>query len=158
MGILPDTQNYGLCMHRECRGRFPRHRLQRKPLVNDPGVHHVMHVGIANPRWRGKRSGIHDTSATRNFMYLVRGLYRMTFCYISNVHVLNHCNSISMRMRQGLGYNSTKCILWSVILFLHARIVLTTGRGLFILLASWQQHCKAEIDSLLDFNSTDYAK
>ena len=42
--------------------RFPRHRLQRKPLVSDPDMHHgtcaraVMHVGIANPRWRGKRS------------------------------------------------------------------------------------------------------
>ena len=39
------------------------HGIQRKPLVNDPGLHHgtcharaVMHVGIANPRWRGKRS------------------------------------------------------------------------------------------------------
>ena len=36
---------------------FPRPRLQRKPLVNDPGMHHVrdaralMHVGIANLRW-----------------------------------------------------------------------------------------------------------
>ena len=25
-------------MHRECRERFPRHRLQRKPLDSDPGV------------------------------------------------------------------------------------------------------------------------
>ena len=29
MGILPDTQNCGLCMRRECRERFLRHRLQR---------------------------------------------------------------------------------------------------------------------------------
>ena len=40
--------------------RFPpRHRFQRKPLVSDPGMHHaraVMHVGTANPWWRGKRS------------------------------------------------------------------------------------------------------
>ena len=27
-------------MHRECLGRFPRHRLQRRPLVSDPGMHH----------------------------------------------------------------------------------------------------------------------
>ena len=27
-------------MHRECRERFPRHRLQRKPVVRDPGMHH----------------------------------------------------------------------------------------------------------------------
>ena len=25
-GLLPDTQNCRLCMHRECRERFPRHR------------------------------------------------------------------------------------------------------------------------------------
>ena len=46
-------------MRLESRERFPRHRLQRKPLGSDPGVHHaraVMHVGIANNRWRGKRS------------------------------------------------------------------------------------------------------
>ena len=43
----------------ECRERFPRRRLQRKPLVSDPGMHHgtcVTHVGITNPRWRGKHS------------------------------------------------------------------------------------------------------
>ena len=43
----------------------PRHRLQRKPLVSDPGMHHgtwVTHVpwcmsrSWCNPRWRGKRS------------------------------------------------------------------------------------------------------
>ena len=37
----------GLCMRRECQERFPRHRLQRKPLVIDPGMHHgtcVTHV------------------------------------------------------------------------------------------------------------------
>ena len=34
-------------MHRECRERFPRHRLQRKPLISDPGMDHgtcVTHV------------------------------------------------------------------------------------------------------------------
>ena len=34
-------------MRRECRERFPRHQLQRKPLVSEPGMHHgtrVMHV------------------------------------------------------------------------------------------------------------------
>ena len=27
-------------MRRECRGRFPHDRLQRKPRVSDPGMHH----------------------------------------------------------------------------------------------------------------------
>ena len=32
---------------------FPTRRLQRKLLVSDPGMHHVMHVGIAY-QWRGE--------------------------------------------------------------------------------------------------------
>ena len=40
MGLLPDTQNCGLRMRRECRERFPHHRFQRKSLVSDPGMHH----------------------------------------------------------------------------------------------------------------------
>ena len=46
-GPLTRYANCGLCMHHECRERFPRHRLKRKPLVSDPGMHHdtcVMHV------------------------------------------------------------------------------------------------------------------
>ena len=38
MGLYPDTKNCRLC--RECQERFPRHRLQRKPQVSDPGMHH----------------------------------------------------------------------------------------------------------------------
>ena len=64
MGLLPDTQNRGLRMRRECRERFPRHRFQRKPLVSDPGIHHgtcVTHVpwcmsGLLNCGGGGKRS------------------------------------------------------------------------------------------------------
>ena len=47
MGLLPDTQNCGLCMHRKCRVRYPHHWLQRKQLVSDLGMHHgtrVTHV------------------------------------------------------------------------------------------------------------------
>ena len=40
MGLFPDTQNCRLRMRRECRERFPRHQLQRKPQVSDPGMHH----------------------------------------------------------------------------------------------------------------------
>ena len=36
-------------------------------------AHAVMHVGIANPRWRGKRSGVPGACATCNFAYVVRG-------------------------------------------------------------------------------------
>ena len=39
MGLLPDTYNCGLRMRRGSRERFPRHRLQRKPLVRETGIH-----------------------------------------------------------------------------------------------------------------------
>ena len=51
-------------MRRECRERFPRHRIQIKPLVSDPDMHHV--TCVTHVRWcmsgsltrggRGKRS------------------------------------------------------------------------------------------------------
>ena len=64
MGLLPDTLNYGLRMHRECRERCS------PPLrVSHPDMHHgicVMHVPWCMPgsltsgflwsRWREKRS------------------------------------------------------------------------------------------------------
>ena len=30
----------GLRIHRECGERLPRHQLQRKPVISDPGMHH----------------------------------------------------------------------------------------------------------------------
>ena len=77
MGLLPDTWNCGLRMRQE---RFPRHRLQWKPLVSDPGIHHgtyVTHVPwcMSGSLTRGggeKRSGIPGACATRKFTYLAR--------------------------------------------------------------------------------------
>ena len=40
MGLLPDMQNCGLRMRQEYRQRFHHHRLHRKPLISDPGMHH----------------------------------------------------------------------------------------------------------------------
>ena len=81
MSILPDTQNCGLRMRRECRGRFFRHRLQRKPLFNDPRMHYGMCV--THMPWCMSRSltrgggenvpSIPGGCATRDFAYLVRG-------------------------------------------------------------------------------------
>ena len=64
MGLLPDTLNLGLHMRRECRERFSRHWVQRKPLVSIPGRHHgtcATHVpwcmtGLLNPGWSRKHS------------------------------------------------------------------------------------------------------
>ena len=81
MGLLPDTQICGLRMRRECRGRFPRHRLQRKLLVSDLGMHHgtyATHVPwcMSGSLTRGGgeyTAGIPGACATRNFTYLSRG-------------------------------------------------------------------------------------
>ena len=81
MGLLPDTPNCGLCMRRQCWERFPRHWFQRKPLVNDPGMHHgtcVTHVpwcmsGLLSRNGGENVPGILGTRVTRNFGYLVRG-------------------------------------------------------------------------------------
>ena len=89
MDLLPDKQNCVLRMYRECRERFPCHRLQRKPLVSDPGMHHgmcVTHVlwcmsGSLN---RGGGENVPDipgASATHNFTYLARGPCQPCKCY-----------------------------------------------------------------------------
>ena len=81
MGLLPDTQNCRLRMHRECRERFPRHRLQRKPLISDPSMLHgtcVTHVPwcMSGSLIRGGGEnvpGISGACATHSFAHLVRG-------------------------------------------------------------------------------------
>ena len=68
-------------MRRECRERFPRHQLQRKPLVSDLGIHHdtcVTHVPwcMSGSLTRGGEEnilGIPGACAARDFTYLVRG-------------------------------------------------------------------------------------
>ena len=67
-------------MQQECRERFLRHRLQRKSLVSDLGMHHgtcVTHVSWCMPG--SLTSGIgeivqgtHSACATRIFTYLAR--------------------------------------------------------------------------------------
>ena len=60
---------------------FPHHRLQRKPLVSDPGMHHgtcATHVpwcipGLLTRGGGEKVPGIPGAWATRNFVYMVRG-------------------------------------------------------------------------------------
>ena len=49
MGLLPDTQNCGLRMRRECRERFPSHRRLAIPTCITARA--VMHGGIANLRF-----------------------------------------------------------------------------------------------------------
>ena len=86
MGFLTDTQNCGLRMRRECREHFPRHRLQMKPLVSGPGIHHgtcVKHVprcmsGSLTCDCGENVPGIPGACANHNFPYLVRSPWRYT--------------------------------------------------------------------------------
>ena len=78
MGFLPDAWNCRLHM---CRERFPRHRLQLKPPVSDPGMHHgtcVTHVpwcmsGSLTCVGGENVPGIPSARATGNFTFLARG-------------------------------------------------------------------------------------
>ena len=61
MGLLPDTQNCGLRMRRECRERFPRHRRLAIPTCITARAHaRCMPVSLSRgflwSRWREKRS------------------------------------------------------------------------------------------------------
>ena len=76
------TRNCELRVRREWRERFPCHWLQRNRLVSDPARHAsrhvrhpraVMHIGIANPRWLGKRSRHSRCMRNPQFTYLVGG-------------------------------------------------------------------------------------
>ena len=68
-------------MRRKCRERFPR--IQRKPLVSEPGMHHgtcFTHVpwcmsGLLTRGGRENDLGIPGACATCNFTYLARGLW-----------------------------------------------------------------------------------
>ena len=78
MGLLPGTYNCGLCMRREWRERFPRHWLQRKPIVSDRDMLHdtcVTHVpgcmSGSPTRECGKRSW--QTKCMRNPWIYVSG-------------------------------------------------------------------------------------
>ena len=70
-------------MRRECRECFPRHWLQRKQLVSDPGMRHgtcVMYVpwcmsGLLTRGGGENVPSIPGACATRNFTYLVKGPY-----------------------------------------------------------------------------------
>ena len=83
-------------MRRECRERFPRHRVQRKRLVSYPGMHRgtcVTHVpwcmsGSLIHGGGENVPGIPSAYATRNFTYLARGPWHGTLsilqlCYRS---------------------------------------------------------------------------
>ena len=111
-------------MRREYRERFPRHRLQRKPLVSNPGTHHgtcVMHVPwcMSGSLTRGGGEnvpGIPGACATRNFTYLARGpcvsgVSAQNPASVSRFsRVLKRCNVISGTLKPNPSFRGKRCI------------------------------------------------
>ena len=111
MSLLPDTQHCGLRMRRECRERFLRHRLQRKPLVSDPGMHHgtcFTHVPwcMSGSQTRGGGEnvpGIPCACTTHNFAYLCVGVVNSICMFTqylrSHQHIATGTKSLSVWRR-----------------------------------------------------------
>ena len=84
--LLPDTKIAGCACAGNAGNVFPANRLQRKPLVNNPDMHHgtcVTHVPwcMSGSLTRGGRENVPDipgACATHNFAYLVRSPLQLT--------------------------------------------------------------------------------
>ena len=84
--LKSQTYSSRTCSSHFCKVLFPHHRLQRKLLVSDPGMHHstcVTHVlwCMSGSLTRGGGEnvpGIPGVCATRNITYLVRGTWQGT--------------------------------------------------------------------------------
>ena len=82
-------------------GTFPRHRLQKKPLVRDPGMHH--RTCVTHVPWC--LSGLLTTGGGKNFpafSFNVSGKRPITTCwigifknskYLGNVHYMTTCDT-----------------------------------------------------------------
>ena len=81
MGLLPDTQNCGLRMRRECRERFPRHRGLAIPACITARASRAwcmsgsLTSGFLWSRWREKRS--RPSRCMRNLQFYVSGKWPM---------------------------------------------------------------------------------
>ena len=97
------TQNCGLHMRRGCREHFPRHRLQMKLLVSDPGMHHgtcVTHMPwcMSESLTHGEGEnvpGIPSTCTSRSFAYLVRGPMHGDKSYRWFIAILQYLQCVS---------------------------------------------------------------
>ena len=97
-------------------GTFPRHRLQRKPLVSDPGMHHgkcVTHVpwcmSVSLTHGGGENvPGILGACATRDYTYLARGPW--AFCSNNGQGVLPWTSFLSyLRIKPRIICRSVSC-------------------------------------------------
>ena len=120
-------------MHWECRERFPRHRLQRKPLVSDLGMHH-MPWGMSGSLTLDDGEnvpGIPDACATRNFTYLARGPFQENWASMA-ANDLAPCATRSSTAAVFIMQNK-----W-VIVF-HERFSITCSLSVLISHKKWKQ-------------------
>ena len=131
---------------------FPRHRLQRKPLVSDPGMHH----GIAYPRLRGKRSRHSRRMRTHSFTYLARGPWirnvlthwgRVTHICVSKLTIISSDNGLSSGMRQVIIWTNAEMLLIGPLginfneIFFKIRAFSFKNMHFIGLSAKWRQFC-----------------
>ena len=118
-------------MRRECRERFPHHRFQRKPLVSDPVTHVPWCLsGIADLRWRGKRS--RHSRRVRDLQFDVSGkrpILRINVYYMSlSLPMITRVSSARIPMRLWLWWaqavsHCTQDIWWDGIAITDTLIV-----------------------------------
>ena len=153
-------------MCRECGKRFLRYRLQRKPLVSDPGLHHgkcVTHVpwSMSGSLARGggeNVSGIPGACATRNFTYLTRGPHNLMikniwlcmirlYQRITKIHIIHLLNT-----RVPIWQELLNLIYYSPVSFFPSQSSLkyTNNISTVIFIAIYEEYCDPYITLFID--------
>ena len=133
-------------MRWECRERFPHRRLQRQPLVRRSRhaprhVRHaraVMHVGVANPRWRGKCS--RHSRCMRNPQFYVYGKRPMNFAIRSQCRIQSRCccsGIPNLNIFCGGISRGHQFILWQFCISIDLKKIATTCHSLWGQLMTW---------------------
>ena len=115
IGLLQDKLNCRLRISRECRERFPRYRVQRKPLVSKPVmqygtcVTHVIHVGIVNLRLWAKPLSAFPAHVQPPILYIWHKAY-----WMSNSSIPNQCLHYFAFKNTYIKSHSIKSVLISI--------------------------------------------
>ena len=98
-------------------GKFsPTTEFHRKPLVSDP-ARAVMHVGIANPQWRGKRS--RHSRRMHNPQFYVSGKMEYTPYSWPEPPVTHPTKDISCEIQIPWNAKVKQRLIWSQRYFAH---------------------------------------
>ena len=150
-------------MRRECRKRSPRHRLQRKPLVSDPGMHHgtcVTHVPwcMSGSLTRGGGENIPGACTTRNFTYLVRGA-RVKAAAVKVLTKLSQNITASASDGVTVNINSSEpcatVYVWQILKLLSVPLSERTWINVF---TKWWYACVVLAEYVFNFHFYEYQK